>query len=99
MVADTPDIGAPFKNGVVGREIVHPEEALSTQLNGIWNKPEHGNPDWHLDNHGETSTHWAYTIFGVERHHLLLFLHLVFRLVILLGSLFEFGFEHAHLGR
>ena len=55
VVADEPDIRTPFDDGVVGAQILHPQETLSAQLDGIWHEVEHCNPDRQLDQHRQTA--------------------------------------------
>ena len=99
MVAYEPEVAVPFHERIVGAEVRHPQEALPAQLNGVRHKVEHGNPDRHLDEHGQAATQWRHAILAVFGHHCLLLLHLVFRLVVLLRSLVELRLEHTHLRR
>ena len=72
VVAQSPDIGAPRDQIVVSREVISPKEALLTQLNGIRYEIEHRNPDWHLNQHGQTAAERTGTILRIEGHRLLL---------------------------
>ena len=55
MVADGPEALAPFHDGIVGAEVVHPQETLAAQLDGVRHIVEHRNPDGHLNEHGQTA--------------------------------------------
>ena len=97
MVADAPDGLRPLEDGVVGGEVLHPQEALAAQLDGIGHEEEHGNPDGHLDEHGQTAAQRRHAILRIHLHLHLAPLHLVFGLVVLLRGLFNLRLQHAHL--
>ena len=98
MVANEPDVSTPLHNRVVGREVINPQERLTTQLNGIRHKVEHRNPDRHLYEHRQTSAQRTYAVFRIELHHSLLLLHSIFGLIELLCCLIKFRTKNTHLG-
>ena len=89
----------PRDDRVVGAEVVHPEEALPAELDGVRYEVEHRNPDRHLYQHRQAAGERTDTVLGILLHHRLLLLHLVLGLVELLGRLVEFRLQHAHLRR
>ena len=99
VVAYEPDVLTPLNNRVERGKVLHPQETLAAQLNGVGHVVEHGNPDGHLYDGRQASAKRAYAILRVHLHHGLLFLHLVLRLVKLFGGLVKLWFQHAHLGR
>ena len=99
VVADEPEVLRPADEVVVGREVVGPEEALSPEFDGVGDEVEEGNPDGHLDEHGQAASHGRDTVLGVELHHLLLLLHGVFLLGVFGVDFVHLGLQHAHTGR
>ena len=99
MVANQPDVGVPLEDWVKGAQVVHPQELLTTKLDGIRHEVEHRNPNRHLNQHWQATRQWTNTILGILCHHRLLLLHLVLWLVELSGSCLELWLQHTHLGR
>ena len=98
VVADAPDVEVPGKETVVGGEVVGPEEALLAKLDGVRHKVKHGNPDGHLDEHGQAAAHGAHAILRVERHGFLLALQGILLLGIFGRNEVDFGLEYTHFG-
>ena len=86
----------PRYQAVIGRQVFRPKEAFLAKFNRIGHEVEHGNPNRHLDQHGQTSTHRTDAILRVKGHHGLLLLHGIILVGILLAELVDFGFQHAH---
>ena len=72
---DDGDVGIPRYDGVVGGEVISPEEALAAQQDRCREVHIERDEEGHLQQHRQAATHGAGSSRAVEVHRLRLALH------------------------
>ena len=99
VVAEERDVEREADDGIVGGEVVRPQETLLAQLDGTRHEHEQCHDDGELKQHRQAAAHRADAVLAVKPHDFLLFLHGILLFGILPVDFIYFRLQHAHLGR